>query len=272
MAANDIPRAVSTVVGQVLGEHYFHHATLESLFMQAGAPGEVPEGSCVKKSVAWLKRASEDPACDGLRVLGHVIEEFMEVEPSFQTELWQERKGRVEKILAQNNLTYMPGGHVVPVGSSMQARSLEQMLKERDLPALEIEFRRALDNVVADPPAAVTASCALLESLLKVYIEDEGLEMPSAQTVKPLWTTVQKHLALDPGRFEDDDIKKILSGLSSIVDGIGALRTHAGSAHGRGRRPYALLDRHALLALNGAATLAAFVLQTWTARKQGKAP
>jgi len=45
MAANDIPRAVSTVVGQVLGEHYFHHATLESLFMQAGAPGEVPEGS-----------------------------------------------------------------------------------------------------------------------------------------------------------------------------------------------------------------------------------
>ena len=272
MAGNDIPRAVSTVVGEVIGSHYYSHAALESLFMEAGAPGDIPDGSCVRKSVAWLKRASEDPACDGLRVLGRVIEEFMEVEPASQNDVWRERRGRVEKILIQNNLNYLPGGFVVPVGSSMQARSLDKLLKERDLPALEIEFRRALDDVAVDPPAAVTASCALLEALLKVYIEDEGLELPSSQTIKPLWAIVQKHLLLDPSRFEDDDIKKILSGLSSIVDGIGALRTHAGSAHGRGRRPYTVYERHAMLALNGAATLAAFIIQTWAARREAKTP
>jgi len=271
MARQDIPRAVCTVVGEVLGSHYYSHARLESLFAEAGAPGDVPEGSCVNKSVAWLKRASDDPACDGLRVLGRFIEEFMEVEPAAQSDLWRERRARVERILAQNNLSYLPGGHVVTVGASPQARTLERLFQERDLGALEIEFRRALDGV-ADPPAAVTASCAMLEALFKVYIEDERLELPTSPTIKPLWGVVQRHLLLDPGRFEDDDIKKILSGLSSIVDGIGALRTHAGSAHGRGRRPYALHERHAVLALNGAATLATFVIQTWTARRNASAP
>jgi hypothetical protein len=112
----------------------------------------------------------------------------------------------------------------------------------------------------------------MLESLFKVYIEDEGLAMPSSLTVKPLWTVVQKHLMLAPARFEEEDIKKILSGLSSIVDGMGALRTHAGSAHGRGRTAYMVSERHAMLALNGAVTLATFIIQTWIARREGKVP
>jgi hypothetical protein len=269
MAANDIPRAVCAVVGDVVGSHYFHHATIENLLMEAGAPGDVPEGSCVKKTVAWLKRSSEDPSCNGLRVLGRVLEEFMEVEPALQGDIWRERRARVEKILGEYALTYVQGGHVVAVGASIQTRSLESLLHARDLPALQVEFKRALEAAASDPPQAITAACSLLESLFKVYIEDEGLEMPSTQTVKPLWTVVQKSLALDPSRVEDEDIRKILSGMTSLVDGIGGLRTHAGSAHGRGRRAYAVHERHAMLVVNAASTLATFVLQTWLARKHG---
>lgn len=75
------------------------------------------------------------------------------------------------------------------------------------------------------------------------------------------------HLAgyglLDPGGVEDQDLQRIISGLFSVVDGIGALRTHAGSAHSEGRRGYKLEPRHARLAVKSAHTVATFVMETW---------
>jgi hypothetical protein len=273
MAADDIPKPVSTVVGDVLGSYYYSHRRIESLFAEAGAPGDPPEGSCVDKSREWLRRASKDSRVDGLKVLGAALHEFMEVDPSpISAESWATGKAKIEKVMADNGLTYLHGGRVARAGTSLQTKTLKQLLQARDLASLEVEFHRALDASSADPAQAVTAACAMLESLFKVYIEDEGLEMPSTPTVKPLWSVVQKHLKLDPGRFEDDDIKKILSGLSSVVDGIGALRSHVGSAHGRGRTPYAVQERHARLAVNGAVTVTTFIVQTWSARKNGKAP
>jgi hypothetical protein len=122
--------------------------------------------------------------------------------------------------------------------------------------------------IPGDPPAGLTAACSLLEALLKIFIEDEGLDMPAAETVKPLWNTVSKHLGFDPSAMPDDDLKRILSGLTSVVDGLGSLRTHAGSAHGRGHTRYRVKRRHARLALNVAHALAAFLLDTWDDKKR----
>ena len=52
-----------------------------------------------------------------------------------------------------------------------------------------------------------------------------------------------------------------------LVDGLGALRTHAGSAHGRGRTAYKVAPRHSRLALNAAHTLVHFLLETWADRR-----
>lgn len=153
--------------------------------------------------------------------------------------------------------------------TALPTKSLKQVLKDRDLTGVDKEFERALANVEADPPAAITAACSILESLFKVYIEDtDGLEMPSDQSLKPIWRTASKHLGLDPSAMEDEDIKKVLSGLNSIVDGIGWLRTHAGSAHGRGRRVYRLQARHARLAIHASHALVGFFLETRDERNQ----
>ena len=39
-----------------------------------------------------------------------------------------------------------------------------------------------------------------------------------------------------------DDVRKILNGVATVVEGVGALRTHGGDAHGR-ERGYKRLDR-----------------------------
>ena len=44
-----LPIPVCSIVGDVLGSSIYHHRTLESLFYEAGAQGEVPEGNCVTK-------------------------------------------------------------------------------------------------------------------------------------------------------------------------------------------------------------------------------
>jgi hypothetical protein len=56
-----------------------------------------------------------------------------------------------------------------------------------------------------------------------------------------------------------------------VVDGIGALRTHASSAHSEGRKGYKLEARHARLAVNAAHSVATFVLETWDKRVATKA-
>jgi hypothetical protein len=69
----------------------------------------------------------------------------------------------------------------------------KQVLKDRDLAGVDKEFERALANVEKDPPAAITAACSILESLFKVYIEDNNaIEMPTDQSLKPLWKTASK--------------------------------------------------------------------------------
>lgn len=68
-------------------------------------------------------------------------------------------------------------------GSSPASRSLQELLRSKDLPGVQREFQRALATVETDPPAGVTAACSLLEALFKVYIEDERQELPAKQSI-----------------------------------------------------------------------------------------
>lgn len=269
-----IPNPVAAVIGDILGGFYYNHTRLNTLFAECGAPGEPPEGNCRTKCVAWLKRTSADPSVDALRVLGSVLEDFMEMDRSNYGLLTsgptqEQERERIRKMLSRYGMSYEPGGRIRGgPASATPSRSLDALLRTRDLGGVEVEFERATNSVEMDPGAAVTAACAIVEAFCKVYIADESLETPKDQSIKPLWRTVQAHLGLDPGQLADDDLKRILSGLSSIVDGIGALRTHIGSAHGQGRRAYKIRPRHARLALHAAHSLVIFAIETWDARRE----
>jgi hypothetical protein len=274
-----LPVAVCSVVNEVLTGS---HATLNALFKSAGAPGDPPELSHASKWKTWLLRASEGPHTDAHKVLGKILEEFMEVEPPEDNtalrswlgqefpsarSLWHAKKQRVESILLKYGLRYLRGGRIVETGTGLASEALAQALEEHDFDTIEVEFRRALQTVTEDPGTAITAGCAILEALFKFYLEAKGIELPSKQTLKPLWGVVQKELGLDPKDQTDADIQRILSGMTSVVDGVGALRTHAGSAHGGGKLRYRVKPRHARLLINSAHTLALFLIETWRERE-----
>lgn len=261
----DIPNSVIGAVSSVLAKHYYSHTTLNSLFMESGAPGDVPLGNCETKCSQWLKRCNDDYETDALDVLGNLIQKFMDADESSDDQrLGQER---IAAALARNQLAYHMNGIITLAGSTPASKSLGDLFKAGDFASIEAEFSRAVSNVQSDPHAAITAASAIIEAFCKTYIETHSLEMPTKQTIGPLWKAVQAPLGLNADKLLSEDENRVLSGLSSIVDGIGSLRTHIGSAHGRGMTPPPVHPSEARLAVNAAHTLVTFAMERWHSRK-----
>ena len=268
-----IPAPVIAVLSEVLTEAETH-AGLNRLFMHAGASGDPPVG--VNKQVKvqeWLRQANKDANVNPLEVLGRLIEPVMEADCDAPTvgESRRERKAKVEAALARCELHYVKGG-LIAGALGPASRTLDDLIRGRNTDALEDEFTRALRNVEANPREAVSAGSNILESVCKIYIQDRRLEMPAKQDLPGVWAVVRKDLGFDPSAVEDRDLKEILSGLLAIVSGIGALRTHASSAHGTGRKAYRLEPRHARLAVHAAHTVVAFVLESWDKKERQGGP
>jgi hypothetical protein len=275
-----IPAPLIAVVSDLVAVHETH-ASLNSLFMYAEASGDPPDGTKHVKAQAWLRdtnKAHPEP----LAVLGKIICQYMEdpemahgykasewVEESEQTVRKREQVRKIEALLAKNGLQYRVGGFVTD-GGMAPSKTLRDLIHGRDIPAIHREFDRALETVESKPRDAVSAAANILESVFKVYIEDNGLAMPDKQDLQPVFKVVRADLGLEPGNQEDQDLQRIISGLFSVVDGIGALRTHASSAHSEGRKGYKLEPRHARLAVNAAHTVATFILETWDKRASAK--
>jgi hypothetical protein len=257
------------IASPILAELYTH-AQLNALFMAAGFPGDVPEGNKDEKSRKWLRRANTDSG-DPLKIFGVLIAEFMDAEPT----LWvmdrtsgEDLRDRVAAALAREGLSYGRGGYIHGAALSGPSRSLADRIKSDGIRAIEIEYDRAYKSIESDPGSAVTAACAIVESVCKCYLEEQGLALPSKQVLGTLWPEVAKHLGLSPKDVADDDLKRILQGLYSIGDGVAALRTHKGSAHGQtDGKGYRIAPRHARLAVHAAHTMALFILETWDARR-----
>jgi len=130
------------------------------------------------------------------------------------------------------------------------------------------DLQRALDNTQADPESSVTSACSTVESVCRSILVELGEELPKKKDIKGLFNAVKKPLSLSPDRTDidpeiADDVRKILSGLATVVEGIGALRTHGSTAHGR-ERGYPRIDyRIASLSINAASTVALFLIETW---------
>ena len=194
------------------------------------------------------------------------MEESLDLDDALYEVKLKERE-RIARTLAECELQYMKGGKIVGA-LGVPSRTLEGFIKDRDLASIEAEFTRAIQNVETSPREAVSAASNILESVCKVYIAEEHLDPPAKKDLKSVWSVIRGHLGFDPAKVEDEDLKKILSGLLSLVDGIGALRTHASSAHGAGKRSYRLEPRHARLAVHAAHTVALFLLESWEKKRQ----
>lgn len=271
-----IPSPVIGVLGEIFDKQYTH-SDIERLFTYADAPGDPPDENKVKKTVEWLRRTNkrlERP----LAVLGTLLEDILEKpawdskdswdnnEPEWSTML-REHKRQIHAVLAKSGLAYSNGGHIGSA-AAIATVSLRKMIEQGGLAAVEVEMTRALKQVDSDLNAAAHYAGNVLEAALKAYLTKKNVPFnDQTDTLSTLWPLTRTNLGIDPKDLEAKDLKKIASGLNSIVDGTMYMRNKKSAAHGRTEdqlRANLLRPRHAKLVIHSAQTLAAYILECLT--------
>lgn len=119
-----------------------------------------------------------------------------------------------------------------------------------------------------DPELAIGSAKEFLESLAKAIIHARSIPMETSKPdLRVMVKACLKDMELVPDAISDktkakDTIKRVLSNLSTIVDGIDELRNHYGTGHGPGHAYQGLQIRHARLVVNAATALGVFLYDT----------
>lgn len=258
------------LLSQLFPDRYTQ-AGIESLFLASGAPEPIPEGSKATKIQAWLRQTNQ-LSSGPLKVLGLILDDFMEMQaqdkpfwagPTDYSEKLEAEKGRVRETLARDGLTYLRGGSIIK-GGALPTLSLDETVKKHGLVSVDVEIKRAFAIIEDDPHAAAQYAGNVLEATLKAYLDHKQVAYSKTDALADLWKLASAQIGLRAADWDNKDLKKIASGLHSIVDGIAHLRNTKSSAHGRSeeqRQNISIKPRHARLALHAAHTVAAYVLE-----------
>lgn len=267
----DIPHLTIRLVSQVLADFYGCEFEISALFKSAGAPaiGCTFDNTVNRLCQQALLALNADKTIEPLEILGRVIEEIMECDDlsSNGPLSLSEARSKIIIALEKKSLVYIGNGEIRGTIAPSSEKEVISLIQQQGLSGMEIEFARCLANVEKDPPASLTAACSLLEALFKFYIAENNLDLPNKKTIMGLWKVIQQDFGLHVNEHKDENIRKILSGLTTVVAGIGTLRTQEGSAHGRRLKQYLIKSRHARLAIHSANTVSIFLLETWDDKK-----
>lgn len=195
---------------------------------------------------------------------------------------------KTQAVLDYLNTHLAPDGHEVTLlggkailrkkgSGSAVVSEIADKTATLDFGTVSRDLERATRNAEDDPEDAVTAACATLEAVCRSILVELGLDLPAKKDVSTLVRAVQEPLGLSPGRsglpdLIAGDIRKVLSGLTTATEGIGALRTHGGDAHGREPGHRRIDPRIARLAIHAASTVALFLIETWERKMQRDLP
>jgi len=133
-------------------------------------------------------------------------------------------------------------------------RFLEEQRSKCDHKLREGDWDGAVTNARSMLEAVFTDIERALDATAPQYDGDLG----------KLYRRVQKLLALEPSRPDlDTPMKQVLTGLASVVAGIAGVSNKMGDRH---VRTYAPKQRHAVLVVDSAKTLASFMVSTFRER------
>lgn len=144
---------------------------------------------------------------------------------------------------------------------------LKQQAEIFDANHLAEQIRRMEDSVEKDPSLAIGTAKELIETCCKTILEERGKPISGAPNIPALTKATLKELKLVPEDVPEsargaDTIKRMLSNLATIGQGLAELRGMYGTGHGKHGSASGLGARHAKLAVGAASTLVVFLFET----------
>lgn len=198
----------------------------------------------------------------------HRAEKLAE-EVSFTPEWQEQRKKEVEKLIhfLQRDGFQWVGGRIVSGTGIASLASIKDTATGFDARHMTDQIRRMESAVESDPSLAIGTAKELIETCCKTILAERGKPVSGTPDVSTLTKETLKELKLVPEGIPDaargaEVIKRLLSNLGTIGNGLAELRGLYGTGHGKHGSATGLGARHAKLAVGAAATLAVFLFET----------
>ncbi len=198
----------------------------------------------------------------------HRAEKLAE-EVTFTPEWQEQRKKEVEKLIhyLQRDGFQWVGGRIVSGVVIPSLASIKDTATVFDAQHMADQIRRMESAVESDPSLAIGTAKELVETCCKTILAERGKPVTGTPDVSTLTKETLKELKLVPEGIPDatrgaDVIKRLLSNLGTIGNGLAELRGLYGTGHGKHGSTTGLGARHAKLAVGAAATLCVFLFET----------
>lgn len=145
--------------------------------------------------------------------------------------------------------------------------SAEESLSATDLVYVSQQITRMEAAIHNDPSLAIGTAKELIESCCKTILEERKVLYSGSDDLPKLVKATVKELKLTPSDIPDEakaveSIRKLLSNLATVANGVAELRNKYGTGHGKAGQTKGLTPRHAKLAVGAASTLAVFLVET----------
>jgi hypothetical protein len=138
-----------------------------------------------------------------------------------------------------------------------------EVIARADWEGVQAAWRKALERKASDTEGAITAARTLLEATCKHILDEANVAYDPKGDLPKLYGLVAERLSLSPGQHVEKVFKQVLGGCTAVVEGLGALRSKIGDAHGQGKKAVRPAPRHAELVVNLAGSMATFLAATW---------
>jgi len=135
------------------------------------------------------------------------------------------------------------------------------------------QIRRIEQSVESDPELAIGTAKELIETCCRTILAERGKPVCGTPNITTLTKAALRELKLVPESIPEhakgrEVVKRILSNLAALVQGLVELRGLYGTGHGKEGTVQLLKPRHAKLATSAAITLVTFLFETHKERRE----
>jgi hypothetical protein len=158
-------------------------------------------------------------------------------------------------------------GKLVAIGKYPTLEDISDTTYNFDIPELHRQIERMKSAVEDDPGLAIGTAKELVETTCKTILEEREIHFDESADICKLVKQTRKSLGLIPDTIPNSTkgseiIRRLLSNLGNIAQGLGELRNLYGTGHGKHGKSKGLSPRHARLAVGAASTLSLFLFET----------
>ncbi len=182
---------------------------------------------------------------------------------------------RLSRWLERDGFAYREGRILAAAGVSL-LQEVKSVASELDAGQLAQQIQRIEEAIHSDPALAVGSAKELVETSCQTMLAELGEEPPRNEDLPQVVKRVLRKLSLLPEDVPESAkgakaIRRTLSNLASLVQGIVEVRNLYGTGHGKEGRMRGLEPRHAKLAVGAAVTLVTFLFDTYRQREKKSA-